>query len=334
MADENSDPEFDLNLDLSLGLPQRRNPVNRQGRLVPQEEDPVEKQGHGQGTFMQLLTSFDPPRIIQPSPTQPPHMTSLIEYLITNGTNPRIFPEQALPLYSSPSVQTLHLSQLNQVETVAMQTPRLEVPLHYQPSGQLLHPPQTVALETPRRGRKPGAQARRKLAKAGAVKKKDDKVIIPPYPWSTNKLAIHHTISELTANNINRISGEVHCKPCDMTHTISYNLMEKFSELYVYIRDNKEVMRTRAPAKWLAPELIPCEACKTDMRPVIKESTEKINWLFLLLGQMLGCCTLEQLKFFCEAIVEHRTGCKDRVLYTTYLILCGQLDPQGPFSIK
>ncbi|XP_010468640.1 PREDICTED: uncharacterized protein LOC104748741 [Camelina sativa] len=305
MADENSDPEFDLNLDLSLGLPQRRNPVNRQGRLVPQEQDPVEKQGHM--SFMQLLTSFGPPRVIQPSPpTQPPHMTSLIEDLITNGTNPRNIPEQTLPLYSSPSVQTLHLPQLNQVETVALQTPRLAVPLHYQPSGQLLHPPQTVALETPRRGRKPGGQARRKLRKAGAVKKKvpvavpvavavDDKVIIPPYPWATNKLAVHHTISELTANNINVISGQVHCNPCDRTHTISYNLMEKFSELYVYIRDNKEVMRTRAPAKWLAPELIPCGTCKTDMRPVINESTEKINWLFLLLGQMLGCCTLEQL---------------------------------------
>ncbi|KAH7510958.1 hypothetical protein FEM48_ZijujUnG0061700 [Ziziphus jujuba var. spinosa] len=48
--------------------------------------------------------------------------------------------------------------------------------------------------------------------------------------------------------------------------------------------------------------------------------------------EMLGCCTLEQLKYFCKHTKNHRTGAKDRVLYLTYLGLCKQLDPTGPFD--
>ncbi|WOH09609.1 hypothetical protein DCAR_0729067 [Daucus carota subsp. sativus] len=47
--------------------------------------------------------------------------------------------------------------------------------------------------------------------------------------------------------------------------------------------------------------------------------------------QMLGCCTVEQLKYFCKHTKNHRTGAKDRVLYLTYLAICKQLDPKGPF---
>ncbi|KAG5588223.1 hypothetical protein H5410_048657 [Solanum commersonii] len=46
---------------------------------------------------------------------------------------------------------------------------------------------------------------------------------------------------------------------------------------------------------------------------------------------MLGCCTLDELKFFCEHTDNHRTGAKDRVLFLAYLTLCRQVDPTGPF---
>uniref|UniRef100_A0A0E0JMR1 DUF7086 domain-containing protein n=1 Tax=Oryza punctata TaxID=4537 RepID=A0A0E0JMR1_ORYPU len=57
------------------------------------------------------------------------------------------------------------------------------------------------------------------------------------------------------------------------------------------------------------------------------------NWLFLFLGQMLGCCTLEGLKFFCKNTKNHCTGAKNRVLYYAYIEMCRQLDPQGPFNV-
>lgn len=308
--------ENHLNLDLSLGLPQQQDPVEEQGRLVPQEQDPVEEQGH----FMQLILTSDPPQNIQPSPPPSHHMTSFVDYF-TNGTSPWIVPAQTLP----------PLSPIPSVSVAA--------PLPYQPYEQVLHPPQlnqvgTVALQTPRRGRPPGGQARRNSTRADVVERNvGNREIVPPYPWATNKLAGIHTIRDLYAKNINMISGQVHCKPCNRTHTLTYDLMEKFSELYGYINDHKEVLRQRAPAIWSTPVLVPCETCKTEMKPVISERKEEINWLFLLLGQMLGCCKLEQLKFFCGVHSNHRTGCKNRVLYITYLVLCKQLDPDGPFSL-
>ncbi|EOA38771.1 hypothetical protein CARUB_v10010982mg [Capsella rubella] len=311
MSDEHRDYDDDLNLDLSLGLhPMRRQDLmRRQDRLVPQDhqQEPVEEQSQGQGSFMQLLTSLDhPPQSIQRSPPPRDHMMSLLQDL--NEDAHWFFPEQAL--------HPLH--QLNQVRTAPMET-RVSAPQH----------------PRPRRGRPPGAQARLNPTNTDAVEKKVIREIVPPYPWSTNKPCVVHTISDLIAMNINMIHGQVYCKPCNKTHTLYYNLIERFSELSVYVKANMEIMRLRAPARWLNPTLTQCVTCKTDMKPLLNnERMEEINWLFLMLGGMLGCCTLDQLKFFCQANGKHRTGCKDRVLYTTYLRQCEQLDPEGPFHVE
>ncbi|CAN8272305.1 unnamed protein product [Cochlearia groenlandica] len=156
---------------------------------------------------------------------------------------------------------------------------------------------------------------------------------IPPYPWATTRPALIHTLRYLVSNNINIIYGQVHCKSCENTQTLEYNLREKFEELYSYIKENKEGLRQRAPPVWMSPKLTPCGSCQTSMKPVIGDNKEGINWLFLLLGQMLGCCTLEQLRYFCDKTSQHRTGSKDRVLYLTYLGLCKQLEPCDTFSL-
>ncbi|KAF9684343.1 hypothetical protein SADUNF_Sadunf04G0108500 [Salix dunnii] len=46
----------------------------------------------------------------------------------------------------------------------------------------------------------------------------------------------------------------------------------------------------------------------------------------------IGCCTLDQLKYFCKHTKNHRIGAKDRVLFLAYLGLCKQLNPNGPFD--
>ncbi|KAF7840929.1 wiskott-Aldrich syndrome protein family member 2-like [Senna tora] len=41
--------------------------------------------------------------------------------------------------------------------------------------------------------------------------------------------------------------------------------------------------------------------------------------------EMLGLCTLDQLKYFCGCTKNHRTGAKNRVLYLTYHEISKQL---------
>ncbi|WCJ33887.1 hydroxyproline-rich glycoprotein family protein [Euphorbia peplus] len=161
-----------------------------------------------------------------------------------------------------------------------------------------------------------------------------DKTLTPPFPWATNKRATVHSLEELTARKIEKITGLVQCKRCEKQYEMWFNLREKFMEVGSYIANNKEAMHDRAPSVWISPVLPTCKFCEQEnsVKPVISEKKKSINWLFLLLGQMLGCCTLDQLKYFCKHTENHRTGAKDRVLYLTYLGLCKQLQPHGPFD--
>ena len=95
----------------------------------------------------------------------------------------------------------------------------------------------------------------------------------------------------------------------------------KFAEIGACIAKNKSFMHDRAPSVWMNPALPKCQFCEQEnsSKPVIASKKRKINWLFLLLGQMLGCCTLDQLKYFCKHTKNHRTGAKDRVLFLAYL---------------
>ncbi|CAN1308073.1 hypothetical protein LINPERPRIM_LOCUS27229 [Linum perenne] len=115
---------------------------------------------------------------------------------------------------------------------------------------------------------------------------------------------------------------------------MSFELMSKFKEVAGYIRENKYTMNDRAPKVWSDPTLGDCSLCaqRECVKPVIKKRRD-INWLFLLLGQWIGCCKLWDLKYFCKHTSNHRTGAKDRVLYLTYLAVCKQLDPSGPFDV-
>ncbi|CAH9093965.1 unnamed protein product [Cuscuta europaea] len=154
------------------------------------------------------------------------------------------------------------------------------------------------------------------------------------FPWSTNKRATIQNLSYLMSNKIFTITGDVQCKRCERTYEMGFDLREKFYEIGKFIMENKENMHDRAPDVWRNPVLPTCRFCEQEksIKPVIASSKKAINWLFLLLGQLLGCCTLEQLRYFCKHTQNHRTGAKDRILYLTYLSLCKQLDPTGPFD--
>ncbi|KAI8532958.1 hypothetical protein RHMOL_Rhmol11G0258600 [Rhododendron molle] len=160
--------------------------------------------------------------------------------------------------------------------------------------------------------------------------------IPPPFPWATDQRATVHSFQYLVQNQIHSISGDVQCKRCEQTYKMEFDLREKFLQVANFIVENKGSMHDRAPGVWMNPVLPSCRFCQQEnsVKPVMEKKEKNINWLFLLLGQMLGCCTLEQLKYFCKHTKNHRTGAKDRVLYLTYLELCKQVDPNGPFEYR
>ncbi|KAG7599920.1 hypothetical protein ISN44_As06g040870 [Arabidopsis suecica] len=154
--------------------------------------------------------------------------------------------------------------------------------------------------------------------------------ISPPFPWATNQRGEIQSLEYLESKQITTITGDVQCRHCENVYPVSYNLKERFAEVEKIFITRKRIMRERAPSIWLNPEQRRCELCGREkaVKPVIAERKSQINWLFLLLGQTLGFCTLEQLKNFCKHSKSHRTGAKDRVLYLTYLGLCKMLQPK------
>ncbi|GAV80523.1 hypothetical protein CFOL_v3_23984 [Cephalotus follicularis] len=191
------------------------------------------------------------------------------------------------------------------------------IPLTYRPESEM-GPPRPRARRNPTQGPRDG---------------KSD-VVPAPYPWATAQRATVHSLNYMVSKQIFTITGDVQCKRCEKPYVMEYDLRDKFVEVGSFVAEHRSIMHDRAPSVWMNPVLPTCKFCEHEnsVKPVIAEKKKAINWLFLLLGQMLGCCTLEQLKYFCKHTKNHRTGAKDRVLYLTYLGLCKQLDPNGPFD--
>ena len=156
---------------------------------------------------------------------------------------------------------------------------------------------------------------------------------VAPYEWATKKRATVHKLDYLVSRQILNVSGEVRCKRCSRSFEMQYNLLEKFREIGIFINQNHTLMLDRAPSQWMSPNFPNCRYCGAEksVKPCISAGKRSINWLFLFLGEMIGCCKLTQLRYFCKQQNEHRTGAKDRVVYSTYFQLCGQLDPTGEF---
>nr|XP_043620039.1 uncharacterized protein LOC122591875 [Erigeron canadensis] len=185
--------------------------------------------------------------------------------------------------------------------------------------------PQRVVAPAPRRNRRNPRQI---------LRQGKSPTIEPPFTWATNQRATVYSLEYLTEKGINVIKGDVQCKRCNKQYQIEQDVQTKFKEVSRYVKENKYTMMDRAPDTWLNPVLPKCQFCAQEncVKPIISDKKRSINWLFLLLGQMVGCCSLAQLKYFCKHTRNHRTGAKDRVLFLTYLGLCKQLDPNGPYE--
>ncbi|KAM6574385.1 hypothetical protein CsatA_022712 [Cannabis sativa] len=161
----------------------------------------------------------------------------------------------------------------------------------------------------------------------------------PLYPWAKVQPGKVHSLEYLLANRIFDIKGQLKCTDCKYEYEMRLDLVREFNKVRRFIEMNKDNMYDRAPAIWKHPPYPTCPMCKHEnsAKPVLTDDHLKtdcynFNWLFLLLTQFLGSCTLSHLKVYCMYNEIHRTGAKDRVLYLAYLNLCKQLDPSGPFD--
>ncbi|XP_066365559.1 uncharacterized protein [Miscanthus floridulus] len=251
------------------------------------------------------------------------------------------------PLFASPVPVPVHGNSNASAtvsatsDSVATRAPRSKgavALLGVSPPSSAPPPPNRKA---PRGRRGNGTGRRRRSGAAGDDADAADAALTnggestPPFPWATKTTGAHPTLAELIERGIASVEGEVRCKRCDAGKTISYEIKAKFEELCGFIVRNVEAMHDRAPPEWMYPALPDCDKCgqKNSLRPMIAAQKWRINWMFLLLSQTLGLCTLEQLKHFCARTRQHRTGAKDRVLYSTYMELCNQLCPGGPFDM-
>ncbi|GAV62668.1 hypothetical protein CFOL_v3_06191 [Cephalotus follicularis] len=180
----------------------------------------------------------------------------------------------------------------------------------------------------------PSRQSRTRRSPVQVLKHGKSEIVPQPFTWATTRRATVHSLDYLLSNGINVISGEVQCRRCENKHEIQYDLQQKFVEVASFITNNKCTMHDRAPPIWMNPKLPDCKVCGQGncAKPILSKK-KSINWLFLFLGQMLGCCKLSELKYFCKHTKNHRTGAKDRILYYTYLGLAKQLHPMGVFDI-
>ncbi|EXB38475.1 hypothetical protein L484_022377 [Morus notabilis] len=253
--------------------------------------------------------------------------------------------EDFLALTLSPPVSRPR-PPLPQPQAQLFQNPQLQPYLyHHQPSQNLNflpafapappppQPPRPVQEQpSARQPARSSARTRRNAAQPLRPGKSETVPVL--FPWATPRRATVQNLDYLLSAKIETIAGEVQCKQCQQRFQLEYNLAEEFGKLWKFIADKKADMKDRAPKEWENPEFPDCMYCdqKGAVKPVVAEKKREINWLFLLLGRFLNCLTLDQLKYFCKHTRNHRTGAKDRVLYLTYLGLCKQLDPSGPFD--
>ncbi|GMN61093.1 hypothetical protein TIFTF001_030177 [Ficus carica] len=231
-----------------------------------------------------------------------------------NSMQARLFSQNPqLQLFNYP----LTLSGQNPSHTPANSSPPPMPPVRDQPPA-----------------RQPARQARTRRNQAQPLRQGKSETVPVLFPWATTHRATVHSLKYLMSMDIVTITGKVQCRRCEREFEVGYNLPEEFRKLWTFIKDTKEAMKDRAPKEWESPEFLDCKFCKEKgcVKPIVANKKRAINWLFLLLGKFLGCLTLEQLKYFCKHSRNHRTGAKNRVLYLTYLGLCKQLDPSGPFE--
>ncbi|KAL2335788.1 hypothetical protein Fmac_017001 [Flemingia macrophylla] len=265
------------------------------------------------------LSSTEEKRIECPNPNPSSSVSSTNH---SSNVNPFFFqPLTSFPLIIRPQINPIR-------NTSTLENPRvsLHTNLVSGPSSKHNFVPEN-AVDMGGNVSNPIPRRTRRVSSKGLAKGKSE-IIPAPFPWATDRRAIVHSRIYLLQNNIRVITGKVWCKRCEKEFDIELDLEEKLAKLGEFV-ERKHTMDDRAPDAWLNPERPKCWHCvkENSVKPVIGKK-KAINWLFLLLSQMLSFCTVSQLKYFCKHTNNRRTGAKDCLLYLTYMSLLKQLVPE------
>ncbi|KAG0463438.1 hypothetical protein HPP92_019507 [Vanilla planifolia] len=153
--------------------------------------------------------------------------------------------------------------------------------------------------------------------------------IEPHFPWAAEYHAKVRSLAELRALGIFQVQGNYICGNCGHKVTAEYDVETEFGKLLAFMAANEAaICNNSLPSEWREPFCPSCPMCSKVMKPEAADTMEKTNWLFLLLGQTIGHLDLTLLRYFCKHNEVHRTGSKDRLVCSTYLTLCSQLDPR------
>jgi hypothetical protein len=329
-------------LQLTLSLPFRPAKARRPLSVDQSPESPSPPMDH-RSLSVQALISETPqrPETLQLTPLHTFFMLPLVPESSTPTLQPELRPfTLSHPLYVTPLVPepvTLVPSQSLYVPPLVPESSTPTPPPSPESCTPTPPPPPSPESSTPAPQPPPVYRhevGTRRVRRSPALRDGKSDTVPAPFPWATTRRAHVHSLDYLRSKQIVTVTGEVQCKKCQRQYEMAYPLEDKFKEVGYFIAINRDSMRDRAPAVWSNPHFPTCNFCgeENSAKPIISEKKKTINWLFLLLGQFLGCLTLEQLKYFCKHTQNHRTGAKDRVLYLTYLALCKQLDPNGPFD--
>ncbi|XP_011048771.1 PREDICTED: uncharacterized protein LOC105142701 [Populus euphratica] len=277
-----------------------------------------------------LSLSFGPRRSKKKTTlnTARPQLSLSLPPPVTSETHQPLPQHQDIPQIEIPPDAQMTPRPLDPIQLSPKHAPFADIPV----TEPLLYTTAPINHESSMAG-PPRAPRTRRNSSQGPREGKGEAVPVL-YPWAMDRRAMVHSLDYLLSRRIETITGLVQCKRCEKQYELGFDLRAKFVEIGAFISQNKSFMHDRAPSDWMNPVLPRCQFCdqENSVKPVIANKKQKINWLFLLLGQMLGCCTLDQLKYFCKHTKNHRTGAKDRVLYLAYLGMCKQLDPNGPFD--
>ncbi|KAM6574386.1 hypothetical protein CsatA_022713 [Cannabis sativa] len=166
----------------------------------------------------------------------------------------------------------------------------------------------------------------------------------PLYPWARAQPCKVYSFNYLMTNKIMVIKGRVECNICRREFVKELDLQDEFHnigmglirEMTRNMKENRSGHRDGAvvPRPYAT---LGCKVCghKDSVRPIVLDDNDiddfyDINWLFLMLSQLLGWCTCVQLMHFCSTnkIPYSNKTYKDRLLFLTYMDLWRQFS--GP----
>ncbi|KAK1583437.1 hypothetical protein Q3G72_023773 [Acer saccharum] len=152
------------------------------------------------------------------------------------------------------------------------------------------------------------------------------------FAWATARNSLVQTLDYLEAHNLETIQGRLICDGCRQITVMETNVRQHVDEIQNYIVQNDIDLQGLAPLPWFQPNPPVCQLCNCSyLKPVLPPDMAHINWLFLFCENLIGFCSVKQLRFFLRenGKLDNRKS-KQRLVYCMFREIARQLRPTGP----